>query len=345
MRVAVVGAGSWGTTVASIVAARDDTETVLWAREEDTAETIEREHANPGYLPDVPLPEALHATASIEEACRGADAIVMGVPSHGIRDVISAAAPFVRSDAPIVSLAKGVERGTNLRGTQVILEVLADRDPASVGVLTGPNLAREVAAGQPTATVIAMPDERTAERFQQLFMTPTFRVYTNPDVVGCEIAGALKNVMAIAAGIAAGLGYGSNTLAALLTRGLAELTRLGVAVGGHALTFGGLAGVGDLVATCMSEQSRNRTVGFQLGQGRALDDIVAEMRMVAEGVKSTEAVLEIARAEGVEMPIAEQVGAVLYEGRAASEIVPALMSREAKSEAHGIAEARRRRDR
>ncbi len=344
MNIAIIGAGSWGTTVAGIVAAQPDVDAIIWAREPETAQQIATEHVNRNYHPDLTLPEALRATNSLEEACGRADAIVMGVPSHGIRGVMEDAASYIGADVPIVSLAKGVERGTNLRGTQIILETLAGHDPSRVGVLTGPNLAREVAAGQPTASVVAMPDEEIARRFQGVFMTPTFRVYTNPDVVGCEIAGALKNVMAIAAGIAAGLGYGSNTLAALLTRGLAELTRLGVAVGGHALTFGGLAGVGDLIATCMSDKSRNRTVGFQLGQGRPLEDIIAEMKMVAEGVKSTEAVLDLSREHDVEMPIAEQVGAVLYEGRRPADIVPALMSREAKSEAHGIAEARHKRD-
>ncbi|MGZ6976883.1 MAG: NAD(P)H-dependent glycerol-3-phosphate dehydrogenase, partial [Acidimicrobiia bacterium] len=205
-----------------------------------------------------------------------------------------------------------------------------------IGVLSGPNLAKEVAQGQPTATVVAIGDPELAQALQALFMTMTFRVYTNPDVVGCEIAGALKNVIAIAAGIAHGLGYGDNTKAALITRGLAELARLGMALGGDSLTFSGLAGMGDLVATCTSDKSRNRTVGVALGQGRALDEIVAEMKMVAEGVKSTEAVLELGRREALELPIAEQVGAVLYEGRTPAEIVPALMLREAKPELRGM---------
>jgi glycerol-3-phosphate dehydrogenase (NAD(P)+) len=240
------------------------------------------------------------------------------------------------SAVPIISLAKGVEQDTLRRMTEVIAEVLPTHLPERIGVLTGPNLAREVAAGQPAASVVAVHDETTAGELQRLLMTATFRVYTNPDVVGCEIAGALKNVMAIAAGIADGLGYGDNTKAALLTRGLAELTRLGIALGGNPLTFSGLAGMGDLVATCTSTQSRNRTVGVQLGTGRKIDDIVAEMRMVAEGVKSTAAVLELARRHRVEMPIAEQVGAVLYEGKRAEDLVPALMLREAKAELHGI---------
>jgi glycerol-3-phosphate dehydrogenase (NAD(P)+) len=236
----------------------------------------------------------------------------------------------------VLSLSKGLEQGTVLRMTEVIADVLPDHRRDRIGVLTGPNLAREVAAGQPTASVVAVGDTATGEALQRLFMTRTFRVYTNPDVVGCEIAGTLKNVIAIAAGIASGLGYGDNTKAALITRGLAELARLGVALGGDPLTFSGLAGMGDLVATCTSDKSRNRTVGVALGEGRKLDEIVAEMKMVAEGVKSTEAVLELARRTGVELPIAEQVGAVLYEGRRPADIVPALMLREAKPELRGM---------
>ena len=222
--------------------------------------------------------------------------IVLGVPSHGLRSVLSEAAPSIAPDAAIVSLAKGIEQGSLARMTEVACEVLADHDHSRVGVLTGPNLAREVAAGQPTASVVAVADAATADKLQQLFFSPTFRVYTNPDVVGCEMAGALKNVLAIGAGIADGLGYGDNTKAALMTRGLAELARLGVAMGGDPLTFAGLAGMGDLIATCSSPQSRNRHVGAELGKGRALDDIVSEMNMVAEGVKTTAAVLELADA-------------------------------------------------
>jgi glycerol-3-phosphate dehydrogenase (NAD(P)+) len=258
------------------------------------------------------------------------------VPSHGFRAVLADARPLIAPDAAVISLSKGIEQGTLLRMTEVIAEVLPDHPADLIGVLSGPNLAREVALGQPTASVVALGDADRSEVLQSLFMTQTFRVYTNPDVVGCEIAGALKNVIAIAAGIAYGLGYGDNTKAALITRGLAELARLGMALGGDPLTFSGLAGMGDLVATCTSDKSRNRTVGVALGQGRKLDDIVAEMKMVAEGVKSTEAVLELGRRQGVELPIAEQVGAVLYEGRTPSEIVPALMHRQAKAELRGM---------
>jgi glycerol-3-phosphate dehydrogenase (NAD(P)+) len=310
--------------------------TVLWARRSELAAAMRDRHENPDYLPGVSLPAALGFTADLGQACADADVVVLGVPSHGMRAVLTEAAPFIAPSALVVSLAKGVEQETLRRMTEVVDEVLVGHDPGNVGVLTGPNLAREVAAGQPAASVVALRDSDAAADVQRLFMTATFRVYTNPDVVGCELAGALKNVMAIAAGISAGLGYGDNTKAALLTRGLAELTRLGVALGGEPLTFSGLAGMGDLVATCTSTQSRNRTVGFELGKGRHIDDIVAEMNMVAEGVKSTAAVLELARRVDVEMPIAEQVGAVLYEGKRADELVPALMMREAKAELHGI---------
>ncbi len=333
-RVAVIGAGSWGTAVGAIAAVNADA--VLWARDPAVAARVDVEHVNPDYLPDIALPRSLHATSDLVAACTGADVVVMGVPSHGFRDVLGAASGAIAADVPILSLSKGVEQGTELRMTEVVADVLPAHRRDRIGVLTGPNLAREVALGQPTASVVAIDDAAVAAELQALFMTSTFRVYTNPDVVGCEIAGALKNVIALAAGIAHGLGYGDNTKAALVTRGLAELARLGIALGGDPLTFSGLAGMGDLVATCTSEKSRNRAVGVALGEGRKLDDIVAEMKMVAEGVKSTRAVLDLAARHGVEMPIAEQVGAVLYEGRTPAEIVPALMLREAKPELRGM---------
>jgi glycerol-3-phosphate dehydrogenase (NAD(P)+) len=282
------------------------------------------------------LPPGLRATASLEEACADAEVVVVGVPSHGLREVLGAAAPMIGEDVPVVSLSKGVEQSTHLRMTEVVADVLPQHPRDRIGVLTGPNLAREVAEGQPAASVVAFEDRAIAAELQQLFMTRTFRVYTNPDVVGCEIAGALKNVIAIAAGIAAGLGYGDNTKAGLITRGLAELARLGVALGGEPLTFSGLAGMGDLVATCTSDKSRNRRVGVELGRGRTLDDIVSETNMVAEGVKSTAAVLAIASEQGVDMPIAAMVGEVLYDGARPADLVPSLMLREAKAELDGI---------
>ena len=334
MKVAVVGAGSWGTTVAALLSRQADV--TLWARNRELAIWMSARHENPDYLPGIVLPDVVRATSDLAEACTDTDVLVMAVPSHGFRAVLTEAAPFVPADVPVLSLAKGVEQSTGARMTQIVTEVLTQHAPERVGVLTGPNLAREVAEGQPTASVVAVRDEATASQLQTLFMTPTFRVYTNSDVVGCEIAGALKNVIALAVGAAAGLGFGDNARAALITRGLAELARLGVALGGNPMTFAGLAGMGDLVATCTSEKSRNRTVGFELGCGRTLDEIVAAMNMVAEGVKTTAAVLELAAEHGVEMPIATMVGAVLYEGMRAADMVPALMLREAKPELHGI---------
>jgi glycerol-3-phosphate dehydrogenase (NAD(P)+) len=334
MRVAVIGAGSWGTAVAAIACANADA--VLWARRSELADTINATHETPSYLPGIVLPGSLRATSSLEEACSGADVVVVGVPSHGFRAVLNNAGAYIASNAAVVSLSKGIEQGTLARMTEVIDDVLTEHDPGCTGVLTGPNLAKEVAAGQPTASVVAVRDDAVAEELQQVFFTPTLRVYTNPDVVGCEMAGALKNVLAIGAGIADGLGYGDNTKAALITRGLAELARLGVAAGGDPLTFAGLAGMGDLIATCSSPQSRNRHVGVELGKGRALDDIVSEMNMVAEGVKTTTAVIELAARYDVEMPLASFVGRVLYEGARPADLVPELMLRKAKPELHGM---------
>jgi glycerol-3-phosphate dehydrogenase (NAD(P)+) len=334
MRIAIIGAGSWGTAVAGIAA--QNTDAVLWARRPALADAINARHENADYLPGLVLPPSLRATSSLEEACTGADAVVMGVPSHGFRDVIGAAAPSIAATAAVLSLSKGIEQHTLARMTEVIADVLDDHPVERIGVLSGPNLAKEIVQGQPAATVIAMTDDAMAERLQTAFMTPTFRVYTNPDVVGCEIAGALKNVIAIGVGIAHGLDYGDNAKAALITRGLAELARLGVAMGGDPLTFAGLAGMGDLIATCNSPQSRNRTVGVELGKGRKLDEIVADMKMVAEGVKSTEAVTQLGARFGVELPVADFVGRVLYSGAHPADLVPELMLRKAKSELHGM---------
>ncbi len=330
MRITVVGAGSWGTTVAALAARSNPT--VLWARRAELADTINTTAENRDYLPGFRLPYGLRATSDLAEAVSGADAVLMAVPSHGFRAVATTMAPNVPGDALVVSLTKGIEQKTLARMTEILTECLPDHEPDLIGVLTGPNLAREVMEGQPAATVIGMRDPDAATRLQQALMDPTFRVYTNPDVVGCETAGALKNVMAIAAGMAKGLGFGHNTLAALITRALAELTRLGVALGGKPETFAGLAGMGDLIATCMSDQSRNNQVGMKLAQGRRLDDVVTEMNMVAEGVKTTEAVLELARRHQVEVPIAVQVGKVLYEGEHPREAVLTLMTRRPKAE-------------
>ena len=330
MTVAVIGAGSWGTTVAAIAASHEPT--VLWARRPELAAAIATGHENPEYLAGYALPETLRATPDLSEAVRDAEVVVMAVPSHGYRAVLAEAAAAIGDAVPILSLTKGIEQDTLMRMTEITNDLLPHHRPDRIGVLSGPNLAGEIMAGQPAATVIAMADDDAATRLQHVFMTPRFRVYTNRDVVGCEAAGALKNVMAIAAGMAHGLGFGDNTLASLITRALAELTRLGRAMGGEPLTFAGLAGMGDLIATCTSAQSRNHQVGFGLGQGRLLDDIVSEMSMVAEGVKSTSGVLALAARYGVEMPIAEQVGRVLYEGKHPAVAVAELMTRVAKPE-------------
>ncbi len=330
-RVAVIGAGSWGTTVAAIASLR--TTTVLWARSKKLADEIDLEHRNGDYLPQHPLPEALHATASLEEAMDGAELVLMAVPSHGFRKILMDAEPAIASGTPIISLAKGVEQGSLKRMTEVISEV-APGCPA--GVVTGPNFAQEISAGLPAATVVALKEERVAADVQQLLCTDFLRVYTNPDVVGCEVAGAIKNVIAIAAGMADGMHLGDNARAALITRGLHEMARLGVVLGGEPLTFSGLTGLGDLVATCVSGHSRNRYVGEELGKGRSIEEIVPEMIMVAEGVNSSPAVLELAGRVGVEMPIAEQVVDVLYHGKTAAEAVSLLMRRETKPELDGL---------
>jgi glycerol-3-phosphate dehydrogenase (NAD(P)+) len=334
MRVAVIGAGSWGTAVADIVASKQPV--TLWARRPELAEAINTTQRNPDYLPDHSLSDRIRATSDLVATLDGVEAIVMGVPSHGFRSVLQVAGELISTDTPILSLAKGVERETLMRMTEVTADVLPNHRRDRIGVLTGPNLAKEIVSGQPAATVIAMQDETAAKELQQVFINPRFRVYTNDDVIGSEAAGALKNVMAIAAGMAHGLGFGDNTMATLITRALAELTRLGIAMGGRPLTFAGLAGMGDLIATCMSSQSRNHTVGYGLGKGKQLDEIIAEMNQVAEGVKSTPGILALADRYDIEMPIAIQVARVLYEGASPAEAVSNLMGREAKTEMHGI---------
>ncbi len=316
--------------MASMLAAR--VSTVLWARSEDVAGEVETTRTNRAYLGDVALSGKLHATADLAEAVDGASLVVVAIPSHGVRGVLSRLPGGPGPGAAVLSLAKGLEPGTSARVTEVVSSCWPGRP---VGVLTGPNLAEEVLAGQPSASVIAMSDEPLARELQDLFATETLRVYTNPDVVGCEIAGVVKNVMAIATGMAAGLGFGDNTRAALITRSLAELARLGVALGGDPLTFSGLAGLGDLVATCTSLRSRNRSVGVALGEGRSLDQILAGTRMIAEGVGSSQPVVALAGRLGVDVPVAEQVVAVCFGGRAPSETIPILMRRSAKSEFEG----------
>lgn len=320
LRVTVLGAGSWGTTVAAL--ASHNAPTLLWARSPETADEVNRAHSNERYLPGSVLPRTLRATASLEEAVRDADVVAVGVPSQGQRPVLEELRKHLRPWIPLVSLAKGLEQGTHLRMTEVIRQVLPDH---RAGVLTGPNLAREIMAGLAAASVIAIDDEMIGRQLQGVFHSGLFRVYTNRDVAGCELGGALKNVIAIAVGMGDGLEVGDNTRSAVITRGLAEMTRLGVALGGRAETFSGLTGLGDLIATCTSRQSRNHHVGEQLGRGRSIEEIVAEMHMVAEGVKTTRVVLELAERHGVAMPIAREVFGVLYEGRSAREAYRGLV--------------------
>jgi glycerol-3-phosphate dehydrogenase (NAD(P)+) len=328
IRVAVVGAGSWGTTVAALAAL--NTPTVLWARRQATVDHINDAHENPDYLAGFALPPELRATSSLEDAVGSADVVVMGVPSHGFRTVIAEAAPYLRPWVPLVSLSKGLEAGTLMRMSEIVRE---EAPGHPVAVLTGPNLAKEILAGQPAATVVAIENDIIAAELQRIFSAVgKLRVYTHNDTIGCEVAGVVKNVIAIASGMADGMGFGDNTRATLVTRGLAEMTRLGLALGAQPGTFSGLAGLGDLMATCSSKQSRNHTVGYALGQGRAIADIVGEMKMVAEGVKSSPSVLALARKHGVDMPITEQVVGVCHEGRTAVQAVTALMTRGQKPE-------------
>ena len=327
LRAAILGAGSWGTTVASLVAR--NVPATLWARAEDTVNEINARHTNERYLPGARLTQGLKATNSIEEAVRDADVVVLGVPSQAMRETAREVGRHIRAWVPVISLSKGLEAGTRLRMTQIIDEELPGHP---TGVLTGPNLAREIIGGYAAASVIAMEDEVIVRELQGVFKTGLFRIYTNTDVVGCELGGALKNVMAIAAGMGDGLGAGENTRSAVITRALAEITRLGVAMGGRAETFAGLTGMGDLIATCTSPQSRNRSVGFELGKGRKIAEVLAGMRQVAEGVKSSRTVLELGEAYGVEMPIASEVNGVINEGRTAQDAFRGLLRRTAGSE-------------
>lgn len=302
MNVAVLGSGSWGTTLASLTTALNPT--ILWARNPDVAAEINEQHTNAAYLPAVSLPRRLQATADMEKAVRQADVLVLGVPSRGFRDTLEEVRKWIRPWIPVVSLTKGIEGGSLLRMTQIIDELLPGHPAAA---LSGPNLAREIMAGQAAATVIATPDMGVAAALQRVLQHRLFRVYRNHDVVGCEVGGALKNVIAIAAGIGEGLGVGDNTRAAVMTRGLAELIRLGMAMGAEPQTLAGLAGMGDLMATCMSPYSRNRMVGEMLGRGKPLDEILANMHMVAEGVATAQTALALAQRYGVELPICTEI--------------------------------------
>jgi len=330
-RVAVIGAGSWGTALANLLA-KKGADTVLWSYEAEVAESITREHRNPIYLSEIALDPRLRATTSMEEAVTGAGFVLSVSPSHVVRATMRQAAPFLAEDALIVSASKGIENDTLQTMDEVLLDVLPPVQRTNLAFLSGPSFALEVGQEQPTAVTMASHSSSAAARAQALFQTGYFRVYTNGDVRGVELGGALKNVIAIAAGVVEGLGYGHNTRAALITRGLAEITRLGLALGANPLTFSGLAGMGDLILTCTGGLSRNRSVGFDLGRGRSIEEVLAGMVMVAEGVRTTRSAHDLARRTGIEMPIVSEVYALLFEGRSAKEAVENLMLREPKAE-------------
>ena len=328
LRVSVLGGGSWGPTIAQGLAARAPI--TLWARDPATVAEIARGRTNSRYLPGVTLSSRLRVTANISEAAASADVLVFGVPSEAMRETAAAVRDHIRPWVPLISLAKGFESGTDLRMSQVLAQELPGHP---LGVLTGPNLAKEILAGLAAASVIAMEDAVIVAQLRQLFRGGLFRVYSNTDLIGSELGGALKNVYAIAAGMGDGLGAGVNTRSALITRSIAEMTRLGVALGGQPETFAGLTGLGDLITTCTSPQSRNRTVGFELGQGRGIAEIVAGMNQVAEGVKSCAPIYNLARAKGVEVPIVREVYKVIHEGRDPRAAFTGLLKRGARSEA------------
>jgi glycerol-3-phosphate dehydrogenase (NAD(P)+) len=330
LTVTVVGAGAWGTALATVLAGKGH-DVTIWSYEAEVAESINGGQGNP-YLPDAVLPSELRAETDLTTAIRDARLVLSVSPSQVVRSVMEVAGREMAQDALLVSASKGIELTSLLTMDEVLGSLVPPGVMERFCVLSGPSFAREVAGCAPTAVVIAGRDSEAAAAAQEAFQTPWFRVYTNTDVIGVELGGALKNVIALAAGVTAGLGHGHNTTAALITRGLAEITRLGVAMGARKATFYGLAGMGDLVLTCTGSLSRNRTVGFRLGQGEALEEILSEMTAVAEGVKTAAAVHELAGRHGVEMPIAEQVYAIIEEGRSPAEALQALMLRDPKLE-------------
>jgi glycerol-3-phosphate dehydrogenase (NAD(P)+) len=329
-RVAVMGAGSWGTAFAMVLADAGN-EVRMWARRQEVCDAISERHENADYMPGLQLSPAISARHDPCWVLDGAEMVVLAVPSQTLRANLEQWVPSLPSAAPLVSLMKGVELGTHLRMSEVIAEV-ADVGPERIAVVSGPNLAREIAQRQPAASVVACVDEQVAQRLQLICHTPAFRPYTNTDVVGCELGGTTKNVIAIAVGMAVGLGYGDNTTATAITRGLAETGRLAHAMGADPMTLAGLAGLGDLVATCSSPLSRNRTFGEKLGAGMTVDEVAASTRQVAEGVKSCQSVAELARKHDVEMPIVEGVAALVRGEVEPQELIEALVSRSAKPE-------------
>lgn len=332
MKVSIIGAGSWGTAL-SVVLQSNGHDVLIWAREPEIVNAINDNHRNPTYLPDLQLPEAIRATHDFNEASTGRDMIVFATPSHTMREVATRIKPYLGGNEIIVTVSKGIEKETFMTMTQVLTEVLQDVIIEDhIGTLSGPSHAEEVARQKPTVVVSAANSKSTARIIQDAFMTPMFRVYLNHDVIGVEVAGAVKNIMAIAAGIVDGASLGDNAKAALLTRGLLEIKRLGTRLGASQDTFSGLAGVGDLIVTCTSEHSRNRYVGYHIGKGEKLSDIRKRMSMIAEGVKTTRSVYNWSRHLGIEMPITEMVYKVLFEEKDSQEAMYELMTRESKEE-------------
>jgi len=329
-RVAVMGSGSWGTAF-SMVLSHAGCDVVLWAREERLADLITREHHNPDYQPGIELPISIRATADASVALEGAEIVVLALPSEFLREHLTQWAQYLNANALLVSLIKGIELGTSLRMSEVIREVTGV-DEAHVAVVSGPNLAREIAQGQPAATTVACADEGAALRLQEACTSALFRPYWTTDVVGAEIGGSVKNVIALANGMAVGIGFGENAQAALITRGLVEMTRLGVALDADAETFLGLAGIGDLMATCHSPLSRNRTFGESLGRGLSVDQTIAATKQTCEGVKSCQPILDLAQRHGVDMPITEQVVNVVHHQMPPAHMLAAFMRRETKAE-------------
>jgi glycerol-3-phosphate dehydrogenase (NAD(P)+) len=329
-KVAVLGAGSWGTAF-SIVLADGGNDVTLWARREEAAQAINDRRENADYLPGIELPPAVTATHDAERALAGADVVVLGMPSQSLRDNLPTFVPYLERDAVLLSLAKGIELGTLKRMSEVIAEV-AEVDPGRIAVISGPNLAKEIARREPAASVVACEDESVATMLQQRCHSPAFRPYTSVDVLGCELGGAYKNVVALCVGMAVGLGFGDNTTASLITRGLAETARLAMRLGANPLTLMGLAGLGDLVATCSSPLSRNRTFGEKLGQGMTVEEIYASTRQVAEGAKSCSSIRALAARHDVEAPIAEHVDDVVAGKMTTAEMMDAFIARDTKAE-------------
>lgn len=329
---AVIGAGSWGTTLANLLAEKGNPVT-LWVYEGDLCERMQQNRINDLYLPETSLSPNLQFTSDLQQAVRGRELLLFVTPSQLTRRVLQQALATMASDALVVSASKGIENNSLMLLSQVFEELLPPAMQRQIGFLSGPSFAKEVARGMPTAVVAAARDQAVAEQIQEVFSTERFRVYTHDDIIGVELGGAMKNVIALAAGVADGLGFGHNTRAALITRGLAEMTRMGLRLGGCAETFAGLSGMGDLVLTCTGDLSRNRTVGIELGKGRKLEEVLSGMQMIAEGVKTTLSAYHLAQKLGVEMPITEQMYQILYEGKDPHRAVSDLMLRDLKAEA------------